>query len=41
MKAVATDFERARQRARWLTMMLGVLGLGTYLGLAPTLTPKA
>lgn len=40
MKAVATDFERARQRARWLTMTLGVLGLGTYLGLAPTLTPK-
>ncbi len=40
MKVVATDFERARQRARWLTMTLGVLGLGTYLGLAPTLTPK-
>ena len=32
MKAVGTDFEQARQRARWLTMTLGVLGLGTYLG---------
>lgn len=40
MKAVATDFERARQRARWLTLTLGVLGLGCYLGLSPTLAPK-
>lgn len=40
MKAVATDFERARQRARWLTMTLGILGLGTYVGLSPSLTPK-
>lgn len=40
MKAVATDFEQARQRARWLTMTLGVLGLGTYVGLAPSFAPK-
>ena len=37
---VATDFEQARQRARWLTMTLGVLGLGIYLGLAPSLSPQ-